>query len=263
MLNKWALREAAREIIRYPGQVVALTGAGISVESGIPPFRGKGGLWEKYDPLECAEINAFRRNPLRFWELQAELLEVFRQARPNPGHLALARLEEMGYLKTVITQNIDGLHQMAGNTDVVEFHGNSRELVCLSCGQRYSFSIVFSMPLPPLCNCGYVLKPGAVFFGEPIPPEALYRAQEAAEWCRVMLVVGTSAQVYPAANLPYIAKKRGAVIIEVNPEVTELTYSIVDYFLQGEAGKVLPLLVEEVEAQASYQRISESWNFYL
>lgn len=238
------IKEAAG-LLAARRKAVALTGAGISVESGIAPFRGRGGLWEKYDPDEYAHIDAFLANPAKVWEMQAEFLEVIDRARPNPGHLALARLEEMGVLETVVTQNVDGLHQMAGNRDVIEFHGNNRRLVCLNCRQYYPISRCREQ-MPPVCDCGAVLKPDAVFFGEPIPQDALLRSHMAARQCRVMLVVGTSAVVEPAASIPFVAKRSGAVIIEVNTEPTGLTSSITDYFLQGEGGQVLPPLVDLV-----------------
>lgn len=238
------LQQAARAIIG--GQpVAALTGAGISVESGIPPFRGRGGLWEKYDPAEYADISSFRRNPAKVWQMQAEFLEVMERAKPNAGHMGLVELEKMGLLRTIITQNVDGLHQAAGNSDVIEFHGNNRYLVCPACDQRYPMARARE-EMPPRCQCGAILKPDVVFFGEPIPKVALTRAYATAQTCRCMLVIGTSAVVEPAASIPYMAKQHGAVIIEVNPEPTGLTTSISDYFLQGPAGTVMPELVEAV-----------------
>ena len=239
------VKKVAEEMVRGK-KVVALTGAGISVESGIPPFRGKGGLWERFDPEEYADISSFRRDPAKVWTMFKEFREVMDQARPNAGHLGLAQLEEMGYLRAIITQNVDGLHQEAGNKEVVEFHGNNRWLVCQSCRQRFASRTVSLETLPPLCHCQGVLKPDAVFFGEPIPLEALYRAREEAFTCKVMLVIGTSAVVYPAADMPHLAKASRARIIEINPEETSLTHQISDCFVPGTAGQVLPLLVEEV-----------------
>lgn len=246
--------EEAAGLLAARRKAVALTGAGISVESGIPPFRGREGLWEKYDPEEYAHIDAFRANPAKVWEMQAQFLEVIDRALPNDAHLALARLESMGILATVITQNVDGLHQLAGNTDVVEFHGNNRRLICLSC-RRYFPVARAREQMPPLCDCGAVLKPDAVFFGEPIPRDALLRSHVAAQSCQVMLVIGTSAVVEPAASIPLVAKRAGVAIIEINPEPTGLTNSIADYFLQGKAGEILPRLVELVQAERGRDNI--------
>jgi NAD-dependent deacetylase len=230
-------------------RVVALTGAGISIESGIPPFRGKGGLWEKVDPMEIAHIDAFIADPARVWKvLVKDLKDVIDRARPNDGHKGLARLEALGILKTVITQNIDGLHQMAGNSDVIEFHGTFAWQRCMQCEKRIETRKVDATVLPPRCFCGGLLRPDAVFFGEMIPPEALWRSQEAASRCDVMLVVGTSAIVQPAAGMPVIAKEAGAVVIEINPEPTPLTGAISDFLILGKAGEVLNRILSGLEA---------------
>lgn len=241
------IKRAAKDVAKAK-KVVALTGAGISVESGIAPFRGKGGLWEKFNPEEYAHINAFRRHPEKVWSvLLKDMFEVIKNAQPNPAHLALARLEKLGKLHCVITQNVDGLHQKAGNTDVIEFHGTLAWLVCLDCGKRFKTEEYKVKEMPPRCECGGVLKPDAVFFGEPIPVEALRRSQHEARTCDVMLVIGTSAVVYPAASIPSIAKNAGATIIEINPEATPLTGVVSDYIIEGNAGEVLPKIVDEVE----------------
>ena len=237
--------KAAEEIIKA-NKIVALTGAGISAESGIPTFRDKGGIWEKYDPNEYGDIEAFKKNPGKVWKMLKEFINTM-EAKPNPGHLGLAKLERMGYLSCIITQNADNLHQEAGNTYVLEFHGNMKWLVCMSCNKRYKASEVSLKKLPPLCNCGGVLKPDAVFFGEPIPPLLLQKAQQESQICDVMLVIGTSGVVYPAAGLPIIARQSGGKVIEINPERTPLTDSVTDYFIQGTAGEIVPLLVQEVK----------------
>ena len=239
---------AARDIVAA-SKVVALTGAGISVESGIAPFRGEGGLWEKYNPEEYADISTFMRNPERSWVMLGEMLKVIKKARPNPAHLGLAELERMGKLRCIITQNVDGLHQVAGNTDVIEFHGNNRCLVCVDCGQRYPIDEVSLDELPPRCRCGSKrVKPDAVFFGEAIPSEAMHRSYAESQSCDVMLVVGTSAVVYPAASMPEVAKRSGAKIIEINPEKTGFTGRISDYLIQGKAGEVISRLVDRGKA---------------
>lgn len=246
------MKEKVKETARYllsSKQTVALTGAGISVESGIPPFRGPGSLWEKYDPMEFAHINAFLKNPEKVWKtLIAEMRDVLTSAAPNAGHFGLARLENLGMLKTVITQNIDGLHQRAGNTDVIEFHGNFAWLSCMDCGLRQEITRVSVAEIPPRCSCGGIFRPDCVFFGELIPPEALDRSQQAAAQCDVMLVVGTSATVQPAAYMPVIARQRGATVIEINPEPSPLTGTTSQILLQGKAGEVISELVAAVES---------------
>jgi NAD-dependent deacetylase len=231
-------------------QAVALTGAGISIDSGIPPFRGKGGLWERFDPMEIAHIDSFIRNPAMVWKvLVKDLKDIIDRARPNDGHKGLARLEQLGILKAVITQNIDGLHQMAGNTDVIEFHGTFAWQRCIQCERRIETNKVDAEELPPHCACGGILRPDAVFFGEMIPPAALWRSQEMASRCDVMLVVGTSAIVQPAASMPIIARQSGAVVIEINPEPTPLTGAISNYLIRGKAGEVMNRIVSALEAK--------------
>jgi NAD-dependent deacetylase len=231
-------------------RTVALTGAGISIDSGIPPFRGPGGLWERFDPMEIAHIDAFMRNPAMVWKvLVKDLKDVIDNARPNDGHRGLARLEQLGILTSVITQNIDGLHQMAGNTDVIEFHGTFAWQRCMNCDRRVETSKVDASHLPPRCVCSGILRPDAVFFGEMIPPVALWRSQEVASQCDVMLVVGTSAVVQPAASMPVIAKEAGAIVIEINPEPTTLSGRISDYLIRGKAGEVMNRIITGLEGR--------------
>jgi NAD-dependent deacetylase len=226
---------------------VALTGAGISIASGIPPFRGPGGLWEKFDPMEIAHIDALIRDPARVWQvLVMDLKEIVDRAAPSDGHKGLARLEEMGILKTVITQNIDGLHQAAGNTDVIEFHGSFAWQRCMKCDRRIATRRVDTSVLPPRCACSGILRPDAVFFGEMIPAVALRRSREVTARCEVMLVIGTSAMVQPAASMPLIAKQAGAVVIEINPEPTPLTGVISDFLIPGDAGEIMNRIVAEL-----------------
>ncbi|RJX29923.1 MAG: NAD-dependent deacylase [Desulfarculus sp.] len=239
------LKEVAR-ILAQSKSTVALTGAGASVDSGIPAFRGAQGLWEKYDPLEYASIEAFRADPAKVWAMLKEMEELMLAARPNPAHYALAELEQMGRLDMVVTQNIDGLHQAAGSRTVVEFHGSGRRLVCLDCGRRVSRGELVLGGLPPRCACGGVVKPDVVFFGEPIPERASLLATAAAQGCSAMLVVATSAVVAPASYLPLIAKQAGAKVIEVNLEPTPLTGQVADYSLLANAGELLPRLVQMV-----------------
>jgi NAD-dependent deacetylase len=228
--------------------VVALTGAGISVESGIPPFRGKGGLYEKFDPMEIASIDAFMRDPARVWNvLVKEMKEVVDAASPNDGHKGLAKLEEMGKLTTVITQNIDGLHQDAGNTDVIEFHGTFAWQRCMDCHQKYETGKVDISKVPPRCRCSGILRPDVVFIGEMIPQDALWRSRQAASDCDLMLVIGTSAEIQPAALMPGFAKESGAKVVEINPEKTPLTREISDYLIMGPAGEVMNQIILELE----------------
>ena len=242
------LKRLAKDIFASK-KTIALTGAGISVESGIPDFRSAGGLWSRYDPEEYAHIDGFRRDPVKIWNMLREIIAVIKEAEPNPGHRALAELEEMGYLSSVITQNVDGLHQAAGSRRVIEFHGTNRYLICLRCGFRgetEAFDTEGGVPRCPQCDA--VLKPDVVFFGEPIPVNALEEAFEEARQADLVLVVGTSAVVYPASSIPYTAKERGAMVVEINLEETPLTHAVSDYIIKGPAGEILPEVVAELRA---------------
>jgi len=241
------IRRAAEDLAAAEN-VVALTGAGISNESGIPPFRGKGGLWERFDPMEFAHIDALLRDPAKVWKvLVKEMKEIVDRAEPNDGHKGLAELEVRNKLKTIITQNIDGLHQAAGNTDVIEYHGTFAWQRCMDCSKKYETRNVDVSRIPPRCDCGGILRPDAVFFGEMIPAEALWRSRQAATDCDLMLVVGTSAVVQPAAMIPVIAKESGAKIVEINPERTPLTVEVSDYLIMGEAGEVIHQILDAME----------------
>jgi len=241
------IKKAAKDLAASK-DVVALTGAGISVESKIPPFRGKGGLWEKIDPMEYAHIDAFKKNPTKVWNvLLKDMKDIIDKAIPNDAHKGLARLEELGILKTIITQNIDGLHQMAGNTDVIEFHGTYAWHRCMDCKNRCKSSRIDLTNIPPLCDCGGIYRPEVVFFGEIIPPEHLWRSRQLASDCDLMLVIGTSATVQPAALMPHIAKESGSKVIEINPEETPLTGIISDYLILGKAGEVMRSIITELE----------------
>jgi NAD-dependent deacetylase len=236
--------QVAERIIRQQ-PCVALTGAGISAESGIPTFRSKGGLWEKFDPTVYASIEVFRQDPSKYWSIRGEFIRNYDGYQPNAGHLALAEMERAGLVRHVITQNIDGLHRKAGSQNVTEIHGSLREIFCVSCGREYRAPRI-PEGMPPRCECGGVLKPNTVLFGEPLPAQALETAWREAGGSGVMLVIGTSAVVQPAASLPYIAKEHDAAVVEVN---IERGFSNADYFLEGQAGTVLPALVSEVRKQ--------------
>jgi NAD-dependent deacetylase len=237
--------EAARAIYRSRS-TLALTGAGVSVESGIPDFRSAGGLWAKYDPSEYATIQAFRQNPEKIWDMLRDMNQLVGRALPNAAHLGMGEMEQLGFLHYIITQNVDNLHQAGGARNVIEYHGNSSTLSCLWCGNRYGVEKKQSEHIPR-CECGKVLKPDVVFFGEAIPPGALEHSFQLAASAEALLIVGTSAAVSPANTIPSIAKSRGAVVIEVNMERTHLTSSITDIFLEGRAGEIIPALVGELK----------------
>jgi len=248
------IKQTAEHLISAK-HVVALTGAGISVESGIPPFRGEGGLWEKYDPMEFAHIDSFMKNPAKVWKIfMSDMKKMLITAKPNDAHLGLVRLEALGILQTVITQNVDGLHQAAGSKDVIEFHGNFAWLRCIGCGKRFQTVEIDLSHLPPRCSCGGILRPECVFFGEMIPEDALERSHAESSNCDVMLVLGTSALVQPAATMPVIARRSGAVVIEINPEPTPLTGRISKYLIQGKAGKTMKQIADEVDRLISIKK---------
>jgi NAD-dependent deacetylase len=239
------VKKAARTICQST-KTIALTGAGISVESGIPDFRSSGGLWERFNPIEYGTIGAFQANPEKVWQMLQEVSNLLASARPNRAHTGLGRLQEMGLLHTIITQNVDYLHQEGGATRVIEYHGNAKTLACLWCSQRYN-SNELGGQIPPKCSCGKILKPDMVFFGEPIPIKALEESFELASSCKALLIVGTSGEVAPANTIPETAKRAGATIIEVNVEPTVLTEYLTDIFLQGKASEMVTELVSEVE----------------
>jgi len=239
--------DAAR-LIKKAERVTGFTGAGISVESGIPPFRGEDGLWSKYDP-GCLEINYFYAHSIEAWDVIREIFyDFFGIAQPNAAHKGLAVMEEKGLLQTVITQNIDNLHQEAGSKEVYEFHGNSKYLICLECGHRYHVSEVDLVQRPPSCaECNGLLKPDFVFFGEPIPEEAHTRAKHEAQVSDVFILIGTTGEVMPASFIPPLAKQNGATIIELNIEPSNYTQQITDIFLRAKATEAMTRLVEALE----------------
>jgi NAD-dependent deacetylase len=231
------------ELIANRQPCVALTGAGISAESGIPTFRSRGGLWEKFDPAVYASIEMFRKDPSKYWSIRGEFIRNYDATSPNAGHMALAELEAMGLLRHVITQNIDGLHRKAGSRNVTEIHGSLREIFCVRCGQEYRAPKI-PEGTPPRCACGGVLKPNTVLFGESLPPNALETAWKEASACRVMLVIGTSAVVQPAASLPHVAKDHGATVVEIN---IERAFADADVCILEKAGTALPQIVNELK----------------
>jgi len=209
--------ERLAELLERRRPCVVLTGAGISTESGIPDFRSAGGIWAKYDPAEVASIDAFRRDPVRVWEFYALRDEAAASPAPNDGHRALAELEERGWIRAVVTQNVDGLHQRAGSREVVEVHGSLREAECIHCGVRVPMEdAVASLQLPPCPECGAVLKTGVVMFGELLPVVAIERAHELAAGAGLLLVVGSSLEVHPVAALPGETLGAGGALAIVN-----------------------------------------------
>lgn len=246
---------AAAALLAAARYAIALTGAGLSVESGIPSFRGPGGLWTRYGPPGNLSYQEFVRDPQGWWErrLQDEvtpgnptyaLKAAADSAAPNPGHLALSELERAGVIKSVITQNVDGLHTRAGSRALLEIHGSRNRLRCIGCGRQWLRADYVVTDLPPVCRqCGGIIKPDTVMFGEPIPRAALDACRAAVEQCDVMLLAGTSGAVNPAAQFPRLAHERGAQIIEVNPAATELT-AVADVVITRPAGIALQAIAE-------------------
>ena len=241
-----SVKEASQVILKAR-RITAFTGAGISVESGIPPFRGENGLWNRYNP-EFLEIGYFLNQPEASWNLIKEIFyDYFGKAEPNIAHTVISKMETAGLLQTVITQNIDNLHQLAGSKNVLEFHGHSRTLICMDCSSVYSVSKVGLELLPPLCKkCGGLLKPEFIFFGEGIPEPANSLSFKAAEESDVFLVVGSTGEIMPASMIPTLAKQSGAEIIEINIEPSLYTDTVTDIFLQGRATDVFRLLEKEL-----------------
>lgn len=198
--------------------------------------------------MEYAHIQAFMNHPQKVWDVLLKTMKkVIDTAKPNDAHNGLAQLEKWGYLQTIITQNIDGLHQMAGNTDVIEYHGSFARNYCMDCGKNFLISEIVLDETPPKCPCGGLIRPDCVFFGEEISYDNLMRSYEIAQSCDVMLVIGTSAIVHPAAMIPSTAQQSGAKIIEINPEKTPLTGQVSDYILKGPSGLMMKQLIDEIK----------------
>ena len=227
--------EKAADTLRHARNAVAFTGAGISVESGIPPFRGPTGLWSRYSP-EILEIGFFMRHPEQSWKSIREIFYDFMQhTRPNAGHKFLAWLEARGRLQGIVTQNIDNLHQSAGSRNVVEFHGSAGRLECTRCRSLFAASDVDLQPPVPECpKCGGLLKPDFVFFGEPIPPQAYEKAVALCRSADCMLIIGTTGEIMPASRLPYLAPE-ACTVIEINIEPSAYTETLTHLFLQERA----------------------------
>ena len=230
--------------LRTAERVAVLTGAGVSQESGLRTFRDlQNGLWSEYRPEDLASAEAFRRNPGLVWEWYTMRREKARSAEPNAGHFALAEMERRFPTFTLITQNVDGLHQKAGAHRVIELHGNIHQVICFDCGLLARDWDAGGGEVPLCTACGGMLRPNVVWFGETLPPQALAAAVEAARNCQVFFSVGTSGLVQPAASLAYGARNNGAVLVEINAEPTPLTPKC-DYALHGKSGEILPALVK-------------------
>jgi len=255
------IEKAARDLLKAK-HAIALTGAGISTESGIPDFRGPQGIWTKNPEAERKAYEGYQRfmeDPKSYWESALtgpNLLGNLADRMPNPGHYALVELEKLGIIKCVLTQNVDGLHEKAGIKRVLEYHGSVMKLRCVSCNARFGrdafdlLALLRENRLPPRCpECNGVVKSDTVSFGEPIPADVAQQSFEEAQRCDLMLICGTSAVVFPFASLPRVARQRRAVtIIEVNAEPTPLTYErISDYLIAGKTGEILPGIVEAVK----------------
>lgn len=237
----------AVELLKNSKYTTAFTGAGISVESGIPPFRGETGLWSKYDPI-VLDINYFISNPKESWSVIKEIFyDFFGKAHPNNAHYALAEMENAGLLQNIITQNIDNLHQSGGSKNVYEFHGNSHTLICTNCQKKYGIKEIDFDSLPIYCNkCGSLVKPDFIFFGEGIPIDAYQKSLEAAEKADVVVVIGTTGEIMPASQIPHLAKASGSKIIEINIEQSKFTNSITDIFIQGKANEIMKKLISKL-----------------
>jgi NAD-dependent deacetylase len=246
--------EKAARIIRASAYTIALVGAGISVESGVPPFRGPGGLWTKHGEPPMDGYQRFLADPQTWWAdalsrqgQYSEFMKALNEAKPNAAHCAMADLEKLGFLKHIITQNIDNLHQEAGSVAITEIHGNRLKLRCISCGTRWPLGELPTDEIPPRCpHCAGIVKTDTVMFGEPIPMDALESCQRESRLCDCMLLVGTSAVVYPAAEFPVIAYRRGAKLIEINPMETPLS-DVSAAVLRVPAGEIMPKLVDRLK----------------
>jgi len=241
--NELSLELLAR--LKSAQRVVALTGAGISAESGLPTFRGNGGLWKKYKAEDLASIEGFLQKPDVVWEWYEYRRSIYAQAKPNAGHLALAEFEKIFPGFTLITQNTDGLHRMAGNENILELHGSLRRNRCHSCGKLYPEKVEQNGKIPPRCACGGMLRPDVVWFGEPLSPFVLDKALEVSSRAEVFFSIGTSALVQPAATLPLLARRKGAALVEINIEETPLT-SQADFFLRGTSSEWLGKIKERI-----------------
>ena len=237
------------QLVEAARPCVVLTGAGVSTESGIPDFRSPTGIWAKYDPREYATIDAFEANPGKVWEFYTLRYRALTEAQPNDAHLALAELEQRGFVSAIVTQNIDLLHERAGSRDVIEVHGSIRECVCLACGARYGLDVVLRMleqaPVPRCTSCGAVLKPGVVMFGELLDAGSIERAFQLARETKLLLVVGSTLEVQPVAGLPWETVTAGGdvAIVNLGPTAFDARAALK---IDAKAGEVLRALTREL-----------------
>lgn len=243
-MNKY---QKAAEMIKNSKHVTVFTGAGVSVESGVPPFRGENGLWNEYDPI-ILDLKNFYQHPEDSWITIKEIFyDYFGKAEPNDAHKVIARLEKDGYIKAVITQNIDNLHQRAGSENVFEFHGNSRDLICTECKEKYAVNDEILAEMPPKCKkCGEILKPDFVFYGEAIPEREEKLSFAEAEKADLFIVIGSTGEVQPASLVPVVARSKGAKIIEININKSNFTDDITDLFIQEKASKAMKKIEKEI-----------------
>ena len=243
MINK------AAKLILSSKSITAFSGAGISVESGIPPFRGEGGLWSKYDPI-ILDLDYYLDKTDLSWPIIKELFyDFFGNAKPNTAHKTLANWEKAGLIKEIITQNIDSLHQLAGSNNVHEFHGTAASFICTKCNRVYNTQVITISDKAPRCqnsNCKSILKPNFIFFGEGIPPKAYKASLDAANKSDLFIVIGTTGEIMPASQIPILAKRNGAKIIEINTNSSSYTNTITDIFLRGKATAVFKELNEAI-----------------
>lgn len=237
------------EKLKKSSSIVFFTGAGISAESGIPTFRGKDGIWNKLKPEELANFDAFMRNPDMVWEWYNHRKKIIHNAQPNAGHLTIAEMQDYFKDVTVVTQNIDNLHRRAGSKNIYELHGNIERNYCVDCKNYYNEELDFSNGIPK-CECGGLIRPDVVWFGEFLPQNQFSGGEKATMNSDIFFIVGTSAIVYPAVGLVYTAKQSGSVLVEINIATTEIS-SYADYSFIGGAGKVLPAILKEYKSTLS------------
>ncbi|MBN2093349.1 NAD-dependent deacylase [candidate division KSB1 bacterium] len=234
------------EKLKQAQKVAILTGAGISAESGVPTFRGEDGIWNKFRPEELANFEAFQKNPQLVWEWYNYRRKIINEVKPNPGHFALAEMEQMFPIFTLITQNVDNLHRVAGSQIIIELHGNIMRNRCVDCNKIYrEIAIEFEVKVPR-CRCGGRLRPDVVWFGEMLPEDALVCAFQAAQECDVFFSIGTSAFVQPAASLPIEAGEKGAYVVEINIEPTAISRYVNESII-GKSGEILPLILNKLK----------------
>jgi NAD-dependent deacetylase len=241
--------ERLADVLRSFSRVAVLTGAGISAESGVPTFRGQQGLWKKFRPEDLATMDAFLENPQLVWEWYHWRRQLISEVKPNPGHYALRDLEAFFDDFTLITQNVDNLHRVAGSTRVLELHGNIYRNKCANCGNLLEMAAEIGPDTIPGCaKCGGKIRPDVVWFGEMLPEDVLNEAFARAEEAQAFFSIGTSALVHPAASLPLVAKRHGATLIEINPERTPLS-DLADYCFETKSGEVLPRLLDQLRSK--------------